>query len=233
MTIRIFHLWLALITFYQHAYSGWVSPAPTMDPTYGGRFQIGIWENKIYLIPYQKTDVIMFDPADETFTKINNNAMATSIGHAYGTHLQFANIMYYLSGSSSDAFGLYTFDLSTQQMTSNSIPIFDATHDVSYSYRCADQNYIYIVGGYYSNGFTLFDVSGNQWYDGPTLNAQRYDGACAVAPNGKLYGIGGWSGGGQTTIETISTNNILSNSWVYLSAQFANHVWGANAVVYG
>eukprot|EP01084_Bolivina_argentea_P171454 297038_1 len=227
----------------------WVSPAPTMVSQYIGKeFQMGVWQDNIYLIPFgqygtfTQTEVVVFNPIDETFSTINNNPItAPSHGQDYGYSLQIGNILYYTINVGGQL-GLETFDLSTKQMASNSIPTFipadyvQIHHPVGVAntaYRCADQNYIYIVGGYYNNFFTLFDISGNQWYDAPKMNAQRYDGSCAVAPNGKLYGIGGFSGGGETTVETISRTNILSNSWVYINDQFPNHVWGANAVVYG
>eukprot|EP01084_Bolivina_argentea_P048668 89631_1 len=225
----------------QSSTTGWISPAPTMDPEYHNHdFQMGIWQNMIYLIPNGESAYVLFDPMDETFTSVNSNSMtAPSADQAYGSNLQFGNILYYTTVTG-DQLELVTFDLSTNQMIINSIPNFrpayqgvhNAANIPNNGCRRADENYIYIVGGYYSNSFTLFDVSANEWYDGPTMNAQRYDGSCAVAPNGKLYGIGGWSGGGETTVETISTTNVLSNSWVYIGDQFPQHTWGINAVVY-
>ena len=201
---------------------------------YSGTFHVGILDSSIYLLNTASNVVMEFDTTSETFTIISTNPFPATNGHIYLQQYAQYGCTLYFPDRASNPDKVYSYDLLTQQVTTNNIPAGDID---GFVYWCQDDDYIYLVGGYYSNDFKLYDRSTNAWVTGPSLNTGRYDASCEVAPNGKLYAIGSWTS--KNTVESILINNILSNSWVYLSDtttfgyDHATGVWGANTVIHG
>ena len=122
---------------------------------------------------------------------------------------------------------VYKYDLSTNQLTTNAL---SSAIDGVQGWSCwtGDDNYIYNIGGYYSNSFLFLNLTTNTWNYGSLCLTIRYVPSCEVSFNGKLYAIGGY--GSSNFIEAIYTDNIEINSWFSLNDGFSISSYTTSAV---
>ena len=78
------------------------------------------------------------------------------------------------------------------------------------------QSLIYYLGGFWNATFLktmeILNISNISWSSGPNMNTKRSHFSCIVSPNKNLYAIGGEY---LSSIEYISTINIMTNAWSY------------------
>eukprot|EP01084_Bolivina_argentea_P171458 297051_1 len=233
-----------LQSYYQHydidsltvAPTGWISPAPTLPPGFSAAQQVGFgaaaWQESVYMIDTQiSNSVYRFDPPCEDFTLINSNILPNTFATFANTFTQIGNFLYFLDLSSAP-YSMHIYDLSTTQLSANSIPNAPSATN-SRACLANDESFIYATGGHYSNTFTYLDLTTEIWHQGQNLNMQRETGGCEVAPNGKLYAIAGYNTG--SSIDTIPTANVALDSWTLLSTTFPSPGLSNNigTVIYG